>query len=107
LYESHDARIENNEVFDMKDGIYLEKSHRASVEENRIYRSRYGIHCMYTNGTIVRSNEGEYNVTGAMIMGVRDAVVTDNSFRKQSENVHSQGLLLFDVQTSLIERNTF
>ncbi len=107
LYESHDARIENNEVFDMKDGIYLEKSHRASVEENRIYRSRYGIHCMYTNGTIVRRNEGEYNVTGAMVMGVRDAVVTDNSFRKQSENVHSQGLLLFDVQTSLIERNTF
>ncbi|MFB9274306.1 right-handed parallel beta-helix repeat-containing protein [Cohnella cellulosilytica] len=107
LYESHEARIEHNEVFDMKDGIYLEKSHRAIVEENRIYRSRYGIHCMYTDGTIVRRNEGEYNVTGAMVMGVRDAVVTDNSFRKQSENVHSQGLLLFDVQTSLIERNTF
>ena len=107
LYDSHDARIEGNEVHGMKDGIYLEKSHRATVETNRIYRSRYGIHCMYTDGTLIVGNEGEYNVTGAMVMGVRDAVVTDNSFRKQSENVHSQGLLLFDVQTSRIERNTF
>jgi len=107
LYDSHDARIEGNEVHGMKDGIYLEKSHRASVEANRVYRSRYGIHCMYTDGTLIVGNEGEYNVTGAMVMGVRDAVVTDNSFRKQSENVHSQGLLLFDVQTSRIERNTF
>ncbi|OXS60007.1 hypothetical protein B1A99_10810 [Cohnella sp. CIP 111063] len=107
LYDSHDAAIRDNEVHGMKDGIYLEKSHRAVIEANRIYRSRYGIHCMYTDGTLIKGNEGEFNVTGAMVMGVRDAVVTDNSFRKQSENVHSQGLLLFDVQTSRVERNTF
>jgi len=106
LYESHVALIEGNEVHGMKDGIYLERSHRAVVEANRIYYSRYGIHCMYTDGTVVRGNEGEFNVTGAMVMGVRDAVVENNTFRKQSGNVHSQGLLLFDVQTSLIEHNT-
>ncbi|MFC4601304.1 right-handed parallel beta-helix repeat-containing protein [Cohnella hongkongensis] len=107
LYDSHDARIEGNEVHGMMDGVYLERSHRAVVESNRIYRSRYGIHCMYTDGTTIVGNEGEYNVTGAMVMGVRDAVVTGNSFRKQSGNVHSQGLLLFDVHTSRVERNTF
>ncbi|QJD88014.1 hypothetical protein HH215_06280 [Cohnella herbarum] len=105
LYDSHDNLIESNEISDLRDGIYLENSHRSIVVDNRIYRSRYGIHCMYTNGTLVTGNQGEYNVTGAMIMGVRDAIVSDNSFRKQSENVNSQGLLLFDVQTSLIDSN--
>ncbi|WP_239619242.1 right-handed parallel beta-helix repeat-containing protein [Cohnella mopanensis] len=105
LYDSHDNRIEANEISDMRDGIYLENSHRSNVANNLIYRSRYGIHCMYTDGTRIIGNQGEYNVTGAMIMGVRDAVVSNNSFRKQSENVNSQGLLLFDVQTSLIEDN--
>jgi len=105
LYNSHDSQIENNEIADMRDGIYLENSHRSSVAENQLFRSRYGIHCMYTNETRVVRNEGEFNVTGAMIMGVRDAVVSDNSFRKQSENVNSQGILLFDVQTSIINNN--
>lgn len=38
-------------------------------------------------------------------MGVDDAVVTGNQFVKQSENVNSQGLLLFDVHTSRVDDN--
>jgi len=105
LFGSHGATIEGNEIDGMKDGVYLENSHRAVVRDNRVYRSRYGIHCMYTNETRIVGNVGEGNVTGAMVMGVSDALVQDNSFRKQSENVHSQGLLLFDVRTSRIEGN--
>jgi nitrous oxidase accessory protein len=60
---------------------------------------------MYTEGTLVRNNVGTYNVTGGMVMGVTDAVVEGNSFTKQSENVNSQGLLLFDVHTSKIKNN--
>lgn len=105
LFNSHDNRIYNNTISTMNDGIYLESSHRNRVERNRIDGSRYGIHCMYTDGTVVRDNEGSLNVTGAMIMGVKDAEVTGNTFVKQSESVNSQGLLLFDVQTSRIEGN--
>ena len=105
LYGSHGARIEANEIDGMRDGIYLENSHNAEVRDNRVYRSRYGIHCMYADGTRIVGNEGEGNVTGAMVMGVRDAIVQGNTFRKQSENVHSQGILLFDVRTSRIEDN--
>jgi len=105
LYNSHDAVIRANEIADMKDGIYLENSNGALVEKNRVYRSRYGIHCMYTEKTRVIGNVGEFNVTGGMIMGVSDAYVADNSFRKQSENVNSQGLLLYDVRTSRIVHN--
>lgn len=105
LFDSHRSRIAGNEISGMNDGIYLESSHDALVEDNKVERSRYGIHCMYTNGTKVIGNEGRFNVTGAMIMGVQDAEVTDNVFRMQSENVNSQGILLFDVQTSRIYRN--
>lgn len=105
LYNSHDNRIVENEISSMNDGIYLESSHRSIVEKNRIDHSRYGIHCMYTDETAIRSNIGSFNITGAMVMGVKDAEVSGNTFVKQSENVNSQGLLLFDVQTSRIHGN--
>ncbi|MEI7024199.1 right-handed parallel beta-helix repeat-containing protein [Paenibacillus sp. y28] len=105
LYNAHRNRIQDNVVSGMHDGIYLESSHQNTVEHNRVDYSRYGVHCMYTDGTVIRANTGSFNVTGAMIMGVKDAEVTGNSFYKQSESVNSQGLLLFDVQTSSIADN--
>ncbi|WEK55910.1 MAG: NosD domain-containing protein [Candidatus Cohnella colombiensis] len=105
LYDSHDNRIENNEISNMKDAIYIENSHRSIVEGNRLFHSRYGIHCMYTDATKVINNYGEFNITGAMVMGVHDVLVSGNTFSKQSENANSQGILLFDVLTSQIEDN--
>lgn len=105
LFNSHDNRIVDNYISSMNDGIYMENSHRIQVERNRIEHSRYGLHCMYIDGTVMRDNVGSYNVTGAMIMGVKDVEVTGNKFFKQSESVNSQGLLFFDVQTSRIFNN--
>lgn len=105
LYESHGAVIRDNELMYLRDGIYLENSRDSQVEGNRLFRLRYGIHCMYINGSVIAGNEGEYNFTGAMIMGVTNVTVTDNVFRKQSGNVNAQGILLYDVQTSSIAGN--
>ncbi|MEX2462496.1 MAG: right-handed parallel beta-helix repeat-containing protein [Paenibacillaceae bacterium] len=105
LFNSHDNLITSNEISSMNDGIYMESSHRNVVANNKIDHSRYGIHCMYTDGTVLRGNIGSFNITGAMVMGVKDVEVSDNTFFKQSESVNSQGLLLFDVQTSKIHHN--
>lgn len=105
LYESDGVRIAGNEITLLRDGIYLEKSRNAVIDGNRLYYSRYGIHCMYIDGSKVTNNIGEYNITGAMVMGVTDVTVSGNSFRKQSRNVHSQGILLYDVKTSRIHGN--
>jgi len=105
LYNSHDNKIVNNRAAGMNDGIYLESSNRNEVEGNQVDSSRYGVHLMYTEGTVVRNNFGARNITGAMVMGVKNAEVTGNVFYKQSESVNSQGLLLFDVHTSLIKDN--
>ncbi|QHW35415.1 hypothetical protein GZH47_31430 (plasmid) [Paenibacillus rhizovicinus] len=105
LFDSHQNVISGNTVSDMNDGIYLESSNGNTVAGNAIDHSRYGVHCMFTKKTIVRDNQGYANITGAMVMGVDDAIVTGNRFEKQNENVNSQGLLLFDVHTSTVENN--
>ncbi|WP_260866192.1 right-handed parallel beta-helix repeat-containing protein [Paenibacillus xylanexedens] len=105
LYNSHRNQIEGNEIKGMLDGIYMENSREATVQGNTLLHTRYGIHCMYVDGSYVLDNTGEDNITGAMIMGVKNTTVTGNSFRKQSENVHSQGILLYDVHQSSIADN--
>jgi nitrous oxidase accessory protein len=105
LYNSHGTNISENEISYLRDGIYLENSRNTVVDQNKLSYLRYGVHCMYINGSSVTNNIGEYNVTGAMIMGVKDVLVSGNSFRKQRQNVHSQGILLYDVHTSKIVNN--
>lgn len=105
LYQSHRNRIAGNTVAGVHDGIYIESGDDNVVEGNRIDRSRYGVHLMYTNRPVIRGNTGSQNITGIMVMTTRDAEVTGNSFFKQNENVHSQGILLFDVRASRFADN--
>jgi nitrous oxidase accessory protein len=106
LFASHRNRIAGNTIAGMHDGIYVESGDGNAVENNRVDRSRYGIHLMYTGGTIVRGNAGAQNITGIMAMTSQDLEVTGNTLIKQHENVHSQGILLFDVSDSLFAENT-
>lgn len=105
LYQSSNSVIKQNVIVSMRDGIYLDNSKDLSIVNNRISSSRYGIHCMYIDGTEIVGNVGEYNITGAMIMGVREVLVSGNTFAKQRSNVNSQGILLYDVSESIVERN--
>ncbi|MFD0616955.1 nitrous oxide reductase family maturation protein NosD [Paenibacillus sp. GCM10027629] len=105
LYNSNGTLIKNNRITGVRDAIYLEKSRNARIQGNKLSRTRYGIHCMYIDGSSVIDNEGQYNITGAMVMGVKNVVVSGNVFRRQSQNVHSQGILLYDVQSSSINKN--
>ncbi|MGD8192167.1 right-handed parallel beta-helix repeat-containing protein [Brevibacillus ginsengisoli] len=105
LLESHRNEISNCQISSMHDGIYLESSDDNRVVDNQVNRSRYGYHFMYSARPILEGNRGDQNVTGAMVMGADNATVVHNQFRKQSENVNSQGLLLFEVNHSLIRDN--
>lgn len=105
LLQSNQNVLSDNTISNVHDGIYLESSDEIRIERNQVDHSRYGIHCMYTQGTSLLNNTGSYNVTGAMVMGAVSSLVEDNTFYKQSDNVNSQGLLLYDVQTSQIRQN--
>ncbi len=105
LFKANEASIRGNVIRQVYDGIYVEMSHDNLVEHNSIEQSRYGIHVMYSERTVVRSNTGSLNITGAMIMTSSGTEVSDNTFTKQSENVNSQGILLFDVQDAVVTSN--
>ncbi|MFF2479651.1 nitrous oxide reductase family maturation protein NosD [Paenibacillus sp. NPDC058071] len=106
LFNAHGWQISNNTIRDMHDGIYMEYSDNAVVSRNTIERSRYGVHCMYTVGTVIKENEGKMNVTGAMVMTATKVMVVGNTFSKQSENVNSQGILLYDAHLITVQDNT-
>lgn len=105
LFHSHVSTIINNNIANLQDGIYLETSHAAQVKNNVVSHSRYGVHCMYVNDLNLLNNQMSDNITGAMIMVAEKAVIKDNRFAKQSENVTAQGLLLFDTHNSTVSGN--
>ncbi len=105
LYNSHRMHLQDNAIYDVHDGIYMENSDAALVTGNRFERSRYGVHCMYTKGTVIQNNTGNLNITGAMIMNVQQVTMEGNTFAKQSENVNSQGIFLYNASGSVITDN--
>ncbi|MCD1261429.1 right-handed parallel beta-helix repeat-containing protein [Paenibacillus athensensis] len=105
LLASPRNRIENNELVHVHDGIYAESSNEVRLTGNRATSSRYGFHVMFSAKPQLIGNTGSYNVTGAMIMAVEGALVQDNRFDKQTENVNSQGILLYDVHRAAVSGN--
>ncbi|WP_168735912.1 right-handed parallel beta-helix repeat-containing protein [Cohnella fermenti] len=105
LFGSSRNVIEGNTIIHVHDGIYVESSNETRVSGNTAIDSRYGFHFMFSGKPELVDNVGEGNVTGGMVMGVEGAVVEGNRFDKQTENVNSQGILLYDVHNSRIDRN--
>lgn len=105
LYESDENVISENTIDHMHDGVYAESSNKNRMIRNRVTHSRYGYHFMFAENPVLLDNTGVFNVTGAMVMAVDKAEVRNNRFTKQSENVNSQGLLLYDVKNSLFQNN--
>ena len=58
-----------------------------------------------SDGTVIAGNDGRMNVTGAMVMTVDGVLLEGNIFAKQSENVNSQGILLFAARNSVVRGN--
>ena len=105
LFRSHRALVADNAVSGMHDAIYVEMSDDARIENNTVERSRYGIHTMYSDRPEILGNAGALNVTGAMVMTGRGAIVAGNRFARQNENVRSQGILLFDAHEAVLRDN--
>ncbi|MEB3102655.1 right-handed parallel beta-helix repeat-containing protein [Ferviditalea candida] len=105
LWGSHDNRIVSCTISGMQDGIYLESSEANRILDNTVSDSRYATHLMFTKDTIVKGNVGIRNVTGLMVMGTNRTQIEQNRYYKQSQNVNSQGLLLYDVKNAVVRDN--
>ena len=105
LLDAHRWKLTNNAIRDVHDAIYMESSDDGVITDNVVESSRYGIHTMFSKRTVIERNIGKMNVTGAMVMTAEQTSVKDNTFVKQSENVNSQGILLYDAHQITVSGN--
>lgn len=106
LWKSSRNTIQNMEIGNMEDGIYLEQSHKNTLMKNNIQLSRYGMHLMYSDDNVLKNNISYYNMTGTMLMEVDRVQIVGNDLSYNSSNVNSQGLLIYYMKDSLIANNT-
>lgn len=105
LFASHENVLHNNTMINLLDGIYIESSRGNIVEANNVTRSRYGFHLMFTENTTLNNNSAIQNITGAMVMEASGTTISFNNFSKQHYHVHSQGLMLYDLDDATIKGN--
>ena len=101
LYATERARIENNEISFVRDGIYVDISYHARFVGNRIHHVRYGTHYMNSWHNVWERNDVYHNRGGLALMEVRDQVVRDNRAWDNTDH----GIMLRTIQDSVIENN--
>jgi len=93
LWNSTGNRVIENEIFNVRDGIYFSFAHHTEVERNHIHHVRYGLHYMYSNDNSFHDNTFENNVAGAALMYSEDIVFARNTFAR-CRGFRAYGILL-------------
>jgi len=82
LWNSKGNRLINNEIFNVRDGIYFSFASETDVEGNYIHHARYGLHYMYSDKNTFTNNLFENNVAGAALMYSEEILFERNVFAK-------------------------
>ena len=107
LWYCRDVIIENNKVFNHRDGIYFEFVRNGKIIGNHSERNlRYGLHFMFSDSCSYSNNTFENNGAGVAVMYTKNVLMTENNFIK-NWGASSYGILLKDISDSHIEKNNF
>lgn len=101
IWNSPGAIIEDNEIRDGRDGIFVTTSKRNIFRRNFFERTRIAVHYMYTNNSEVSENVSIGNHVGYALMYSKRLNVRDNV----SKDDRDHGILLNYANRSIIERN--
>ncbi|WP_211224837.1 nitrous oxide reductase family maturation protein NosD [Neptunomonas japonica] len=101
LFNVGKARVEANEVWHTRDGIYIDTSNGNELVGNYLHDLRYGVHYMYSYHNLVSGNRTVNTRTGYALMQSKFLTVTDNI----SENDSNYGILMNFITQSTIENN--
>jgi len=93
LWNSSGNRIVDNEILNVRDGIYFSFAHDTEVERNHVHNVRYGLHYMYSNGNSFSDNLFERNVAGAALMYSEEILFSRNTFAR-CRGYRAYGILL-------------
>ena len=105
LWDSPRNTIEDNEISDMRDGMYIQSCNGNQVRRNHVSNLRYGLHYMFSDQNVFEENFFENNTAGAAIMYSNHIEFRRNAF------VHNRGFssfgILFQECNELIAEDNF
>ncbi len=101
LFNVKGALVENNEVWNTRDGIYIDTSNKNKLISNYLHDLRYGIHYMYSHHNILQRNITERTRTGYALMQSHHLDVQNNS----SINDFNYGILMNYITYSSVKHN--
>lgn len=101
LFNVTQARIEGNEVWHTRDGIYIDTSNHNALINNYLHDLRYGVHYMYSYHNRVVGNRTYRTRTGYALMQSKYLTVLNN----RSDDDQNYGILMNYITHSRIQNN--
>jgi nitrous oxidase accessory protein len=106
FFASTRLTIEDNDIADVRDGLYFSYSDTTVVRRVTVRRARYGLHYMFSHRNLFEDNRFIESAAGSSIMNSRDVVARRNVFAF-NRGVESYGLLQQTTERTVLERNAF
>lgn len=107
MWHCSEVTVENNEVYGLRDGIYLEFVDKSKVRKNYTHNNiRYGLHFMFSNEDEYVENTFENNGAGVAVMFSKFIVMRGNRFIR-NWGTASYGLLLKEIYDAEVIGNEF
>lgn len=107
LWKCSHINIIGNEMSGQRDGIYFEFATNCKIKNNFSHNNlRYGLHFMFSEGNSYIQNTFRENGAGVAVMYTKKIEMIGNSF-ENNWGSNSYGLLLKDIDKSIIRNNTF
>ncbi len=107
LWHCSKAEITENEVRNLRDGIYFEFVKNSTVKNNHSHNNlRYGLHFMFSNNNEYFQNTFNNNGAGVAVMFSKFIKMSYNKFSK-NWGTASYGLLLKEIYDAEIIQNEF
>ncbi|MGQ7271102.1 nitrous oxide reductase family maturation protein NosD [Marinobacter nauticus] len=101
LFNTTGALIEDNDISQTRDAIYIETANRNTIRGNVMSDLRYGIHYMYSMHNLLENNVTRGTRTGYALMQSKYLKV----FNNRSENDENYGILMNFITNSELRNN--
>jgi nitrous oxidase accessory protein len=103
-YNLERFRFDDNEVVDVRDGLYLQNASKGTLRRNVARDVRYGLHYMFSDDNVFEDNTFENGAAGTAIMYSERIVFRRNRFLR-NRGFASVGLLFQGCDDVLAEDN--
>ncbi len=104
VFNTDRFHLHNNDIADVRDGLYIQSSSHGEITRNRARDLRYGLHYMYSDDNVFADNTFENGAAGTAVMYSRRIAFRRNRFL-HNRGFASVGLLLKTCDDVVAEDN--